>query len=200
MKKFLLVSLTLVLLSFLLLGAKCELISWDATNLLLTVKLTEEFIVQEDDPNYTEDNFINMIEMYEEQGVDNFDRIEDVTVQNIEIIFTENNGPDVIEFTNAYANFRKDGESIWYEIASLSDYSNTFTNILNIPFDPFSSQSETVLGTNPTNIGILEDHISTIPPGNFWVQADMQGIGAASLPADFKMELVLTLQLEIRSD
>lgn len=198
MKKFILVSLTLILLAFLLIGAKCELISWDATNLKLTVKLTEEFHVQENDPNYTKDNFINMIELYEEQGVDNFDRIKDVTIQNIEIIFTGNNGPDIIEFTNAYANFKKEGDTVWYEVASLSNYSNTFTNILNIPFDPFSSQSAAVLGTNPANIGILEDHISTIPPGNFWLQADMQGISSASLPADFTMELVITIQLEIK--
>ncbi len=200
MKKNILISLTLVLLSFLLIGAKCELISWDATNLKLTVKLTEEFIIQGNDPNYTEDNFINMVELYAEQGVENFDRIEDVTVQNIEIIFTENNGPDIIEFASAYANFRADGSSTWLEIASLLSYSNTFSAILNIPFDPFSAAAGVVLGTNPANIELLEAHISTIPPGNFWVQADMDGISPASLPADFKMELVVTLQLSIKPE
>lgn len=200
MKKLISFILLSIIAVFFLIGAKCELISWDATNLILTVKLTEEFHVNDDTPNYTEDNFIDMTSLYEEQGVDNFDRIEDVTIQNIEIIFTENNGPDLIEFTDAYAKFRKSGEAVWYEIASLTNYSNTFSNILNIPFDPFSSQSTTVLGTNPTNIGILENHIATIPPGDFWVRADMQGISPASLPADFKVELVLTLQLSIRPD
>ncbi len=200
MKKFILYTLLCFVSVFFLIGAKCELISWEPVNLLLTVKLTEEFHVNGDNPNYTEDNFINMTSLYEEQGVDNLNRIEEVTVQNIEIIFTENNGKDAIEFSDAYAKFRKAGEDIWYEIASLSDYSNTFSSILNVPFDPFSSASETVLGTNPDNIALLEEHISTIPPGDFWIQADMLGIAAASLPADFKVDLVLTLQLSIKPE
>ncbi len=200
MKKIISYALLCFVSVFILIGAKCELISWEPVNLLVTVKLTEEFHVNRDNPNYTENNFIDIASLFEEQGVDNFNRIEEVTVQNIEIIFTENNGKDAIEFADAYAKFRKSGESDWYEIASLSDYSNTFSSILNVPFDPFSSAAETALGTNPANIAILEAHISTVPPGDFWIQADMLGIAAASLPADFKVDLVLTLQLSIKPE
>ena len=88
---------------FLLTGAKCELISWDATNLLLTIKLTEEYHIQGTDPSYATQNLINMSAMYAEQGVDDFDRIEEVTVQNIEIIFTG-------------AGLRIHPPSLWYAI------------------------------------------------------------------------------------
>lgn len=201
MKKIISFILLSVIAVFFLIGAKCELISWDAENLFLTVKLTEEFHVIGSEPNQHDDNVLNLSSFFEEQGVDDYSLIENVTIQNIEIIFIENNGADPIVFDSAYVQFSKMNPTVGpFLLASLSEYNSTFSAIEDISFNPFSTDAQFLLGTVPTNIQILQDYVSEIPPKDFFVESDIFGLGAASLPADFKIKLILTIQLEINPE
>lgn len=194
MKRILLLTLSCLLLGFLLMGAKCEILSFDAQSLPVSVKITEEFHIQGSTANQSDSGIINMAEILTDNGID-YTKIDSITIQDIAITFKDNNGPNAIQFASAYAKFKPASGSTYYELVSLSNYSNLFTNIVDIPFDPLSDQAAYLLGTIPANIAYLSTYISQAPPKTFEIVAGLNGIAAASLPADFKIDLAITIQV-----
>ena len=194
MKRILLLTLSCLLLGFLLMGADCEILSFDSQSMPVIVKISEEFHIQGSNTDLSDSDIIDMASILADNSID-YSKIDSITIQNIEITFKENNGPNEIQFSSAYASFRPIPGSTFYQLVSLNDYSNLFTNIVGISFNPLSAAAEYVLGTNPTNIAFLSNYISQSPPKSFEVVSGLSGIATASLPADFKVDMAITVQV-----
>ena len=192
MKRILLVTLSCLLLGFLLIGADCEILSFDSESMPLSVKITEEFHIQGNSADLYDNGTINMAEIFGDEGV-NYDNIDSITVQNIEIKFKDNLGPAQITFVAAGANFIKSGSVTPYNIVALVGFNESFASISGVVYDPINTPG--ILGTNPAGIAELSSYISVPPPKTFNVQAAITGIAGASLPADFVVELAITIQI-----
>ena len=206
MKKFILVSLGMVLTCFLLMGPTCDPVSFDSETSLflykgeLTINLTigekqvgtEKFV--------TASNSYNMEDVYlKDLGLsrDELNSIKEVSITDIKIKFIaiKNQTKEDIIFESGVLTYMKPGTD-GLKIAEIPEAINTKFSEFAEPI--YSPLNETIgkLGTVPDNIKILRTDMSKIPPPNIPMEWTISGIDASSRPVNFKIDLTLVLQVK----
>jgi hypothetical protein len=197
MKK-LLYSVLMVLVALLMMGADCELLDFKGESFLYTVRLSHTYHITGNNANYVDSQSYNLADSLDARSIDRV-AVEDVVVQNIELVFTNNNpAKDAIGFDLLTAFFIKGGETLQHVVAQLPEtgtgYSTTFTEIGGDPINPFSAEGQTKLGTDPAKLDVLNAYVSTIPT-NITIGTSLTGISSAARPADFFLEVTFDVQI-----
>ena len=157
--KQILITILLICFGVLFLGSDCEPLSFEPAPFYGTVKISQTIYITGNQTNYSESLFFDYAGELDDIGID-YDDIESVTVQNIELTFTNNGGPDPIIFDNLDVSFFKTGEAAPYHVVQIpGPYSNTFTAIDGLVFNPYSVDAMLMLGTVPSGITELTDYL-----------------------------------------
>jgi hypothetical protein len=179
----------LFLLSLLLLGAECDILSFSQKPLVVDLTIQMLSHAQSNTNSYNGQETINLAQEYADLGIP-AEKIKEINIKNIQIVITENmTGPN-IEISNLLIQIALVGSTTYITLAEALNVGK-LNDILNSPINPWSTAL--TLGVKTNGVETLIGWLDTSPPPNFVMRVNTTLSGS---PVDFKATTTLEIQVK----
>ena len=184
MKKYFRIIITIFAV-FALMQMSCKILSFEGNPLVVNIAIEEDFHVIGGNLSYNLNETVNLASLLEDNDIST-DDIEEVVINNIQVIVSENNTVAGSQLTLLRIFFTPAGGIL----ASLSSPVDINT-ILNNPIDPYSTAA--TLGIDPAGVALLTDALNMSPPPTITL---MLRVDVSAAPVDFKAKVIVAFQVK----